>query len=154
MITQRLTTGTLASAVMALGERECCDALEPCRRVLERGISSSTGAYSHSRMHVPVEVARRVAQHSFQQLYPATVTGELRDRLFVVDGSSIRLAHTEALRETFPLERNQHGESHWPVMHLASGLAIAPTCGAMYGGQCGERAGACRVDDEGRPRQC
>jgi hypothetical protein len=141
MIMQRLgEAGTLAAAVAGLVNGHGWDALEPCKRVREGRISANTGAYSQARMQVPVEAARRVSQHTFEQLYAALPgEGGLRQRLFLLDGSSVELAHTKEIRKVYGLAKNQFGESHWPVMkvtvmhHVATGLALPPAYGPMYG---------------------
>ena len=69
----------------------------------------------------------------------AEASGGLLSRLFLVDGSSLRLPHTTALKKVYPPGSNQHGEAHWPVIrvlvahHLSSGLAVRPCWGPMYG---------------------
>jgi hypothetical protein len=58
-----------------------------------------------------------------------------------MDGSTIQLASTPGLRAAFPPASNQHGGSPWPILHLAvahelaSGLAVLPAFGPMYGPQ-------------------
>jgi hypothetical protein len=142
MIMQRLSGngGTLAAAVAELVNGNGWDALEPCRRVREHRISTATGGFSQARMRIPVEAARRVSQHTFGQLYGILrKEDQLRHRLFLLDGSSIELAHTKEICKEYGLAKNQHGESHWPVMrvvvlhHVATGLALPPEYGAMYG---------------------
>jgi hypothetical protein len=144
MITQRLSGGgTLASAVGELVAGNGWDVLEPCKRVREGSISTNTGAYSQARMRIPVGAARSVAQHTFDRLHAVATQAEpadpLRQRLFLLDGSTIRLAHTAALKTAYGLGRNQHGDSHWPIMlvtvmhHVVTGLALAPAYGPMYG---------------------
>jgi len=139
MIVQRLSGGTLAAALGELLAGNGGDVLEPCKRVREGSISANTGAYSQARMRVPVEAAYRVAQRTFEYLRSALGTDPLRDRLFLIDGSSIRLAHTAALLQVYGAASNQHGNSHWPIMrvvtmhHVVTGLALAPCYGPMYG---------------------
>jgi putative transposase len=140
MILQRLSQkGTLVTAVTELLHGNGKALLEPCKRVREDRISARTGAYSQARQRVPVEAVRRVAERTFQQLHRISSQESLRERLFLLDGSSIRLANTPALRRVFPEAENQHGKSHWPVMriavmhHVNTGLAMAPRFGAMYG---------------------
>jgi len=111
MIMQRLNgTGTLAAAVSELLNGNGWDVLEPCKRVREGNISLNTGAFSQARMRIPVEAARRISQHTFDQLQ-AGMQGNagLRDRLFLMDGTSIRLAHTAAMRKTYEVAKNQFG---------------------------------------------
>lgn len=146
MIGQRLSGGTLADAVAELVAGKGWDLLEPCKRVRQGVISPNTGAYSDARQRVTVEASRRIAEHTFQQLHTAMATESLRDRLFIVDGSSIRLAHTAALLKQYGAARNQHGDSHWPIMrvvtmhHVVTGMALPPRYGPMYGdGAVGEQ---------------
>lgn len=140
MVLQRLSQkGTLATAVTELLHGNGRALLEPCKRVREDKISAGTGAYSQARQRVPVEAVRRVAERTFEQLHRISPQDSLRDRLFVLDGSSIRLAHTPSLLRVYPEAENQHGKSHWPVMriavmhHVVTGLAMAPRFGPMYG---------------------
>lgn len=146
MIMQRLSpSGTLATAVTELIHGNGRELLEPCRKVREDSISAGTGAYSQARQRVPVEAARRVAQRTFEHLHEIEHLREadpgdgLRRRLFLLDGSSIRLAHTPSLTKAYPEAENQHGKSHWPVMriavmhHVVTGLAMPPQFGPMFG---------------------
>ena len=56
-----------------------------------------------------------------------------------MDGTTITLAPEPALRREFPPATNQHGVGVWPVAllvmthELASGAALLPAVGAMYG---------------------
>jgi hypothetical protein len=65
----------------------------------------------------------------------------LKQPVFVVDGSSVQLAHSKELVEKYPPAKNQHGRAHWPVvrilaMHdLSSGMAERPCWGPMFGDQ-------------------
>jgi len=60
-------------------------------------------------------------------------------RLFLLDGSSMRLTHTSSLVAAYPPGSNNHGEAHWPVIRIlvahqtSSGLAARPCWGPMYG---------------------
>jgi hypothetical protein len=140
MILQRLSQkGTLAAAVSELVHGNGRELLEPCKKAVESNISTSTGAYSQARQRVPTDAARRVAERTFERLHEIAPRTGLRGRLFVLDGSSIRLSNTSALTKVYPSAENQYGESHWPVMrvavmhHVVTGLAMAPQFGPMYG---------------------
>jgi len=142
MIMQRLSAqGTLATAVSELVHGNGRELLEPCKRVREESISAGTGAYSQARQRVPVAAARRITERTFEQLHGISSGNGLRDRLFLLDGSSIRLMHTPALIKAYPQAENQHGKSHWPVMrigvmhHVVTALAMAPEFGPMYGSE-------------------
>jgi len=59
--------------------------------------------------------------------------------MFLLDGTSILLPHSEESVPAYPPARNQHGASHWPVMRVVvahdvvSALAVRPRWGPMYG---------------------
>ena len=142
MLWQRLDgRGSLAVAVQQVVQGALGDLLPREKRVRERRVSSNTGALSRARKRLPQEVVEAVCDQIFRHL---TKYGEVRalpERLFLLDGSSMRLPHTASLVEAYPLGSNQHGEAHWPVIrvlaahHLNSGLAVRPCWGPMYGSQ-------------------
>jgi hypothetical protein len=109
------------------------------RRVLEQTLSSNTGAYSRARSRLDPQVAEVIADHVYQTLVAAAPPSWQERRVFILDGTTITLAPTPELKKSFPPARNQHGASAWPVCQLlvahelASGCAIRPELGAMYG---------------------
>lgn len=99
--------------------------------------SANTGAYSKARTRLEPELARTVADH-----VTATLLGsepEPQRRVFLLDGTTVQLTHTPELCTAFPPASNQHGPSHWPILHLLvahdldTGLALRPEFGPMYG---------------------
>lgn len=118
----------------------------PCKRIRdwrERGkpLSSHAGAYHQARQKLPLSVIEASCDRIFKELMARLSPGpdgEAR-QAFLLDGSSMRLAHSPALTERFPLHRNQNGETHWPVVRvlvahdLYSGLAMRPEWGPMDG---------------------
>jgi len=143
MMWQRLDgRGSLADAVQQLVQGSLGDLVPPEKRVVEQRVSSNTGALSRARKRLPQEAAEAVCDQIFTELMePAQAGGGLLSRLFLIDGSSMRLPHTAELLRAYPPGENQHGESHWPVIrilvahHLGSGLAARPCWGPMYGGE-------------------
>lgn len=138
LVYQRLhANASLRDAVTEL--LTAVDGLPPHRRVLEQTLSANTGAYSRARTRLDPDVADRVADHVYQTLVAATAPGWRGRRVLTVDGTTITLAPTPPLRAAFPPAANQHGPSAWPVCHLvvahelASGCAIRPAVGPMYG---------------------
>jgi hypothetical protein len=118
----------------------------PCKRIRdwhERGKtpSSNTGAYNQARMALPLAIVEKSCDHIFQQLVAQLdpPTADTAPRVFLLDGSSIRAAHTPELCEVYPPGSNRHGESHWPLLRilvahdLQTGLAMRPEWGAMHG---------------------
>ena len=133
--------GTLAMAVQQVVQGMLGDALPQDKRVRERRVSSNTGALSRARQRLPLLIAQAVCDEVFAKLTAGTLSVGLLARLFLLDGSSMRLQHTPALVAAYPLASNLHGETHWPVIrilmahHLASGLAARPCWGPMHGEQ-------------------
>ena len=105
------------------------------------GPSGNTAAYNQGRQALPKSVVGQSYDHILEQLNARVDqrgAGEQK-RAFVLDGSSVRAAHTEKLCELYPPGSNQHGQTHWPVLRmlvahdLDTGLAMRPEWGAMYG---------------------
>jgi hypothetical protein len=84
-------------------------------------------------------VVERSFDHLFQSLHGeggAVLGGRAA---FLLDGSTLTLEATPALAAEYPPGRNQHGESHWPILRvvvghdLRTGLATRPEWGPMCG---------------------
>jgi hypothetical protein len=103
-------------------------------------LSANTSAYSQARGKLPLGVAQQVSQLLFESLQeqPRMLPG-LEQPVFLLDGSTILLAHSPESAKAYPPPRNQHGASHWPVMRVLvahdviSGLAAPPCWGPMDG---------------------
>jgi len=142
MISQRLAPkSTLSTAVQQVAQLRPRRLLSDHKRIRQRTVSCHTGAYSDARQAMPVVVAERVADRVLEHLLPSrrqALPGWDR-HVFVLDGSSVEAPHTPALVKAYPPGRNQHGESHWPVLRLlvadelTTGLAQRPCWGPMYG---------------------
>lgn len=140
MIYQRLQgNGSLAVAVQALAQGGVLGRQRWGRRPGgTKPISASTGGYCQARRRLPTLVATQVSDHIFERLREQIQPGGERP-VFVVDGSTLRLAHEPDLVQAFPPGQNQHGENHWPVLLIVafhdaySGLAARPSWGPMYG---------------------
>jgi putative transposase len=144
MILQRLhAKGTLTSAVQLLQQGSAEGLLESCKRVREGRIGCSPGGYCQARQKASTLVVQQVSDEIVQRLrnelslpWPG-----LQQSVFVVDGSSVQLAHSKELVEKYPPAKNQHGRAHWPVLRilalhdLSSGLAERPCWGPMFGDQ-------------------
>lgn len=120
----------------------------PCKRIRQwrehgKTPSSHTGAYNQARQALPLSLVQQSCDRIFEQLIhrmDGTASGQA-SRAFLLDGSSIRMAHSPALCELYPPGSNQHGEAHWPLLRvlvahdLRTGLAIRPEWGAMHGAE-------------------
>jgi len=77
-------------------------------------------------------------EQMLEQLQQPELAGK-GQHFYILDGSSVLLAHEPELVEAFAPGRNQNGMSHWPVVklvvahQLGSGLASSPAWGPMYG---------------------
>jgi hypothetical protein len=109
------------------------------KRIEEGTLSTGTGAYSRARTRMPLEAAKWLANGVSQSLIDASPPTYRGRRCFLVDGTTITLAPEEELQREFPAASNQFGEGVWPVAllvvchELASGAALIPEVGAMYG---------------------
>ena len=136
MMWQRLDgRGTLVTAVEQVVQGALGDLLPSEKRVREQRVSSNTGALSRARKRLPLEVVKECCDWIFGHLMGLSADaycGELMQKLFLLDGSSMRLPHTAALTAAYPLGSNQHGKAHWPVIrvlvahHLSSGWRCVP----------------------------
>lgn len=109
------------------------------KRVLGGTLSDDTGAYSKARTRLPREAVVWFAGEVSRSFIEASPPSYRDRRVFLIDGTTITLAPTPALRVKYPPASNQHGEGVWPVAlivvahELASGAALVPEIGAMYG---------------------
>lgn len=144
MINERLHgRGTLASSVEQLVQGRFDPLLSRCKRVREKKIALSTGAYCQARQHLPKLLVSRSMDELIERLRSRLLESgsQLSQRVYLLDGSSLQLEHEPELVEAYPLASNQHGKSHWPVMRivvmhdLETGLAERPYWGPMNGPQ-------------------
>jgi hypothetical protein len=140
LVYQRIDhNATLTEAVDEFKFRFPEEALPECRRAENRDFSSNTGAYSRARSRMELTTACRVADHVSSTLIEAVPSFLGERRCFVFDGTSVLLQPIAALRRAYPGALNQHGESPFPVMHLAvaheltCGMTLRPEYGPMYG---------------------
>jgi hypothetical protein len=140
LVYQRIdNNASLTQAVDELKFRFPPAALPDCRRAQGRRFSSNTGAYSRARSRMELQTAEAVADHVSGTLINAVPSFLGQRRCFVFDGSSVLLPPLPALRQAYPGATNQHGESPFPVLHLAvaheltCGMALRPEYGPMYG---------------------
>ncbi len=105
----------------------------------ERKLSTNTAAYSRARARLERRTAEQLCDLTSAKLVEATPPSHGQQRVYILDGTTVTLPPERALQREFPPAPNQHGTSHWPVCRLlvanelASGCAIRPELGAMYG---------------------
>lgn len=138
LIYQRLNQN--ATLVQAVGMFvDSMNELSTNKRVREKTLSVSTGAYSRARTRLHVAVAERAADHVFETLLSTTPRILDGRRVFVVDGTCIGLQSNAKLRAQWPSCPSAQGASVWPICSMAfaheldTGMAVRPETGAMYG---------------------
>ena len=148
MVQQRLQAGaSLGTAVLQLLRGIPASFWpRPCKRILQwrehgKAPSSHTAAYNQARQALPLSIVQRSSDHIFQQL--VSQMDDIRTgasaRAFILDGTSMRMAHSPASCELYPPGSNQHGDAHWPLIRMlvahdvSTGLAMPPEWGAMNG---------------------
>jgi len=139
LVYQRMSPdATLEAAVKKLIDSRP-DFLPDNKRVSAGTLSSNTSTYSQARSRMPLSVAEWFAGQVSSSLIDATQPTFGQRRVFLFDGTTITLAPEEELQQAFPPASNQYGEGVWPVAllvvahELASGAALLPEIGAMYG---------------------
>ncbi|MCX6624734.1 MAG: IS4 family transposase [Acidobacteria bacterium] len=115
----------------------------PCKRIRDwrangKVPSAHTGAYNQARQALPVALIRQSCDRIFEELIAQTGQS-CESRAFVLDGTTIRMAHSPSLCQSYPPGSNQHGDGHWPLLRvlvahdLQTGLAMRPEWGPMHG---------------------
>jgi hypothetical protein len=144
MIVQRLQpNGTLASVVAQLVAGHFNALLSQCKRVREKKIGLGTGAYCRARQNWPKLLVINTVDELIGQLRQRLLETkpQLSYRAYLLDGSSLQLEHEAELERAFPAGKNQHGQSHWPVIRivvlndLETGLAERPYWGPLNGAE-------------------
>lgn len=141
MLLQRLSErGTQQEAVHALLEGRMDGLLGKSKRVQSGRISANTGGYARACGRVSVEMVEHICDQVLselsQHIQPEAKWG---CPVLLLDGSSLRLEHTEDILKTFPASRNQYGLGHWGIMKwvtlhdVCTGIAHRPAWGPMYG---------------------
>ena len=111
------------------------------KRLSEGKLSSSSSSYSVARKRLPLEVVKWLADEVCDGIVSTTEPTWGDRRIFLVDGTTIALAPEKELQDAFPPASNQLGEGTWPIAlltvfhELASGCALLPEVGPMYGAE-------------------
>lgn len=139
LVLQRLGGGLSLSGAVAQLLKHHCDILPRNRRVEEGTLSQNNSAYSKARQNLPLEVVENFSHRICDYLAARSERVWLDRRVFILDGTTITLPPTPALKKAFPPAINQHGESVWPVAmlmvasELDTGCVLVPQVDPMYG---------------------
>lgn len=139
LVLQRLGGGlSLTAAVQELIEHHI-DLLPRNRRVEEGTLSQNNSAYNRARQKLPLQKVKAFSDAICDHLAAHSEPVWQGRRVMILDGTTITLPPTPALKKAFPPASNQHGESVWPVAmlmvaaELATGCVLVPEVDAMYG---------------------
>ena len=139
LILQRLGGGSTLSELVTHVLEHGRDIFPENKRVREGTLSDNTSSYSQARKRLPVSVVEAFSRQVCDHLGRTAERVFDNRRVFIIDGTTVTLAPTPALRKAFPPATNQHGESVWPVAmlmvasELQSGCVLLPQVDPMYG---------------------
>jgi hypothetical protein len=110
------------------------------KRARSKEISNNTGGYSQARKKLPLDVVIGVADKLNEEAIKATKrsTNKYSD-IYVIDGSTFLIEHTNDNLKKYPVSTNQHGKAHYPLVRFVvatnvdTGLALRPSCGPYSG---------------------
>lgn len=91
---------------------------------LSARMSDNTAGYCKARARLPLAVFQGALRHTVQALQAEVGAAGLWHgrRVGLLDGSTLLLPAEPDLICHYGRPSNQHGESHWPIMHLAVGF--------------------------------
>ncbi len=139
LIVQRLGGGKSLSEVVSEALSHGHELFPDNKRVREKTLSENSATYAQARKRLPLETILEFSErvcHHLGRISEPVIDGR---RVFILDGTTITLAPTDALREAYPPASNQHGDSVWPIAQLMvanemqSGCALLPQIDPMYG---------------------
>lgn len=109
------------------------------KRVRDRTLSRNNSAYDAARKRLPLQTVLDFSSAVCNYLGETSEPVFEDRRVFILDGTTIKLPPTPQLHKAFPPALNQHGESVWPIAQLAvahelrSGCALLPQVDPKYG---------------------
>lgn len=142
MIFQRLhPRGSLVDALSHLQQDYVAGLLEAgSSKARNKRISGNTGGYSRARHRLPLESVKKVCDEVNAALHECrSSSGAKEKNIFIIDGSILRLSHTESILESYPPKVNQYGDVHYPLLrlgvvtHALTGVVLRPAFGPHDG---------------------
>lgn len=139
LILQRLGGGKTLKEVISQVLTHDRHLLPDNKRVRENTLSENSAAYARGRQRLPLDTIHRFSECVCNYLGQISEPILGSQRIFILDGTTITLPPTPALRAAYPPAPNQYGESVWPVAMLMvanemqSGCALLPQVDPMYG---------------------
>jgi len=114
LILQRLGGGQTLKEVISQVLTHDRHLLPDNKRVRENTLSENSAAYARGRRRLPLDTIQRFSECVCNYLGEISEPILGSQRIFVLDGTTITLPPTPALRAAYPPAPNQYGESVWP----------------------------------------
>lgn len=145
MIMQRLNSDhSLAKAIEQFKRGSLDDILNyDIKRVSHRKISGATGGYCRARTRISLESVERAADvinQALESTHPESTRKE--PQVYAIDGSTLRIAHTEKNCAVYPPNSNQKGQAHFPLVRfsVATNVRTGVAGRVVYGSYSGNKA--------------
>lgn len=142
MIYQRLSDDHSLTAAVEELRTGGLDSLIDVKSLKARSgkISSNTGGYSKARERIKLEALEAAADLINNAIISTHQKGDYKGRrVFMVDGSTLRISHSDENVSTYPQYENQHGKAHYPLVRISvatdavTGVALRPVYGPYVG---------------------
>ncbi len=136
---QRLAGGKSLEAIVKETLTHHREILPDNKRVRDGTLSKNPSAFSEARGRLSLHDTERFLDGMANSIIDSATDECNSRRMFIIDGTTFKLAPTSELRDVYPPASNQHGETVWPILmltvahELRSGAALRPEFGAMYG---------------------
>jgi len=131
LILQRLGGGKSLGEVVSQVLTHDRDLLPDNKRVRDNTLSENSAAYARARKRLPLATILEFSNHVCDYLGKISEPVIAGRRVFILDGTTITLPPTKALREAYPPAPNQHGASVWPVAQLMIANAMQSGCALL-----------------------
>ena len=144
MIFQRLSAdGTLAQAIEELRSGVSAEYLRKVSlssKARSGKISPATGGYARGRERLPLDMVDAVADEINAGIISTQKDDKFKGhKLFVLDGSSVRLEHSEKNLANYPQCSTEKTQAHYPLARIVvatdaiTRVTLRPASGALHG---------------------
>lgn len=136
LVCQRMSNDSSMEAAVKLLIESGPSLLPENKRVTDGTLSSGTGTYSRARSRMKIAASKWFLETVTNSLIKFSPSTFMNQRVFTLDGTTIKLAPEPELRALFPPVSD---EGAFPIAllvvahELSSAAALEPQIGAMYG---------------------
>jgi hypothetical protein len=109
------------------------------RKLRTGNISQSTGGFTRARQRIGLSELASLSEHIRRKLQ---LKARSKERVFVIDGTTVTIAHTKQNTEYFGLHKMPGGDIHFPRMRvvaahdLSTGIPTIPISDTLRVGEC------------------